>query len=178
MTTYAVLVGNANNFTLIFCRAGHVLDRFFVVSYSSFFFAFMYSNRIFIQELQALYFCSSVEFTRIESPLHRGSQKKLPREIGDMKNLESLDVRNSRILPEEIFQLTQLKKLYLLSNQLKPADIFHFFTRLEVLFMEYMTTPISNDFPSEIRNLNQLEVLSLKGNRIAKLSNEIGKLTI
>jgi Leucine-rich repeat (LRR) protein len=73
---------------------------------------------------------------------------RLPRELGQLAALQTLDVRNNNLtvdtLPLEIFNLVELRKLYLASNQLAVL-------------------------PDQVRALRQLQELDISNNRITKL---------
>lgn len=79
--------------------------------------------------------------------------KYLPKEIGNMKNLESLSITNHNFetLPKEIGELNNLKYLWLHTGKLR-------------------------ELPREIGNLTNLQNLTLDTNQLTTLPEEIGKL--
>ncbi len=96
----------------------------------------------------------------------------LPAEIGDLSNLESLDVLNNKILsfPAEVGNLTNLKTLFVDGNELQelPSEIGKL-SNLESLFVgnnNILSLPI------EIKNLNNLKTLDYSGNNLTNFPME------
>ncbi|EMY12742.1 leucine rich repeat protein [Leptospira weilii str. Ecochallenge] len=77
----------------------------------------------------------------------------LPKEIGELQNLQTLDLFDNKltVLPKEILQLQNLQRLDLSHNQLTIL-------------------------PKEIGQLQNLQELNLTGNRLKTLPKEIGFL--
>ena len=100
----------------------------------------------------------------------------LPKEIGNLKNLETLYLPTNKLktLPPEIGNLTKLKVLNLNNNQLTtlPPEIGNL-TKLRLLALRgnKLTT-----LPPKIGRLKNLESLYLNGNQLTTLPPEIGNL--
>ena len=79
---------------------------------------------------------------------------KIPKEIGNLTNLQELDLSNNKLteIPKEIGNLTNLQILNLGHNRLKKI-------------------------PKEIGNLINLQKLWLEDNQLTEISKEIGNLT-
>ena len=80
----------------------------------------------------------------------------LPKEIGNLTNLQRLDLSNNKlegVLPKEIGNLTNLQRLYLYNNQLEgvlPKEIGNF-TNLEWLYLQ--NNKLEKEIPKEIQEL-------------------------
>ncbi len=85
--------------------------------------------------------------------LSRSKLKILPKEIGQLQNLQILNSENNQLttLPKEIGKLQNLQELHLQNNQLTTL-------------------------PEEIGQLQNLKVLHLNNNQLTTLPEEIGKL--
>jgi Leucine-rich repeat (LRR) protein len=105
---------------------------------------------------------------------------ELPKEIGQLKNLELLFAYDNRLksLPKEIGQLKNLKELYLSYNQLTdlPKEIG------ELKKLEYLNVSRNQlkTLPREIGNLNKLKIFFARNNHLTKseLPQEIKNLHI
>ena len=105
------------------------------------------------------------------------SLKWLPSEIGELFNLNKLEVYNNQLtsLPQDIWKMTQLTELVVGGNQLTslPPEVGNL-TQLSLL-------DISRNhlmsLPSEIGNLTQLKTLLMYDNQLTSLPSEIGNLT-
>jgi hypothetical protein len=127
------------------------------------------------------------------------SIKFIPKEIGLLTKLRTLDLFNNkiRVIPKEIGNLIYLQKLYLCNNKIKiipdaigkltnlldlnlvnnkikivPEEIGQLIN-LRKLYLAYNKIKI---IPNEIKKLTNLEVLSLSFNKIEVISKEIKKL--
>jgi len=113
--------------------------------------------------------------------------KELPKEIGQLRQLQTLYLGNSIIaqrlglssnqltqLPKEIAQLQQLQELYLRDNQLTqlPKEIGQLQQLQTLDLMENQLTQL----PKEIGQLQQLQTLSLSSNQLTQLPKEISQL--
>lgn len=100
----------------------------------------------------------------------------LPKEIGEVLQLTSLDLSNNEIsdLPQEIFGLGNLTRLDLSKNSLSliPAEIG------QLKSLEYLD--LSGNkltyLPDSIFQLTNLKELRFSSNKISQLSSEIGRL--
>jgi hypothetical protein len=101
----------------------------------------------------------------------------LPKSIGNLTNLETLDLADNKLtaLPDSIGNLTNLKILKLDMNDLKslPESIGNL-TNLKILNL-YMNDLKS--LPKSIGNLTNLETLDLYANKLKELPESIGNLT-
>ena len=94
----------------------------------------------------------------------------LPAEIGNLTNLEDLNLANSSIpgpIPPEIGKLTNLKRLDLINSSLYgsiPSEIGNL-TNLESLRLT--DNDLSGSIPSEIGNLTKLKYLELDENNLS-----------
>lgn len=124
----------------------------------------------------------------------------VPRQIGELKNLESLTLKGNGLsdLPDEISELKNLRRLSLAKNNFEaiPDSICELF-RLEELFLsrnQIETLPPGigklrnlrtlslhrnklSSLPPEIGDLRELRALMLQSNRLTSLPSEIVKLT-
>jgi Leucine-rich repeat (LRR) protein len=115
--------------------------------------------------------------TQLESLNLAGNRlAELPTEIGNLTQLESLNLALNRLtsLPPEIGQLTQLEWFNLNGNQLTelPPEI----GKLTQLQMLYLDGNQLTELPPEIGNLKQLKWLRLSGNLLTELPPEIKHL--
>jgi len=102
---------------------------------------------------------------------------ELPEEIGNLVNLERLDIADNYItsLPKSIENLKKLKQLKIRENNFRgdiPECIFKL-TNLESFIAD------QNGFtniPNQIKNLKNLTELKIYSNRITEVSPEIGSL--
>jgi internalin A len=119
------------------------------------------------------------EAAREQSKHLKLSFKKLtyiPAEIGQLKNLDRLDISNNQLtsLPVEIGRLTNLSRLDISSNQLTslPAWI----GQLRKLNKLDISSNQLTSLPAEIEQLTKLNWLHLKKNQLTGLPSEIGQL--
>jgi len=109
--------------------------------------------------------------------LYRKNLTTLPPEIGNLKNLEHLNLGANELttLPTTIGNLTNLKGLWLNNNQLTtlPLEIWNLKNLERLLLQGNQLTTI----PPEIWNLKNLKHLGLNGNQLTTIPPEIGKLT-
>jgi Leucine-rich repeat (LRR) protein len=100
----------------------------------------------------------------------------LPAEIGQLTNLVSLDLRNNALssLPPAIGQLTALEQLRLTNNALTdlPLEIAQL-TNLKALSLDFNSL---SSWPAAIAQLTNLQGLSLARNDLSELPPEIGQL--
>jgi len=101
----------------------------------------------------------------------------LPPEIGNLKNLEMLHLDDNQLttIPKEIGNLTNLEYLDLSSNLLTtlPPEI----GKLTNLKWLYLGENLLTTLPPEIGKIKDLEYLDLEDNNLTTLPSEIGKLT-
>ncbi|KAK2617062.1 leucine-rich repeat domain-containing protein [Leptospira interrogans] len=100
----------------------------------------------------------------------------LPKEIGQLKNLQRLDLgyNQFKIIPNEIEQLQNLQVLELNNNQLTTlSKEIGRLQNLQELYLSYNQLTI---LPNEIGQLKNLQVLELNNNQLKTLSKEIGQL--
>ena len=109
--------------------------------------------------------------------LYNNQIKKVPKEIGQLINLQSLCLDNNQIkqVPKELGVLIHLQRLYLYNNQIKklPKEIGQLIN-LHTLFL--FNNQIKK-LPKELGQLINLQELNLSGNQIKKVSKEIQQLT-
>lgn len=100
----------------------------------------------------------------------------LPPQIGQLKNLKTLELRENKLinLPSEIGLLKGLQDLYLSANQLTelPSEISHL---KNLTWLDIRNNNLST-LPQEIGELTNLETLYLTENQLSVLPPEIGKL--
>ncbi|BBI17765.1 leucine-rich repeat domain-containing protein [Neochlamydia sp. S13] len=132
--------------------------------------------------------------------LDKSGLTSLPPEIGQLSQLQRLDLASNRLtaIPAEIGQLSQLQRLNLAGNLLTsiPAEIWQL-TKLQWLCLGYnLLTAIPAEIgqlsqlqalylycnqltsiPAEIWQLSQLQSLNLARNRLTAISAEIGQLS-
>ena len=97
----------------------------------------------------------------------------LPREIGYLPNLKSIDVVGAELtcLPEEIHHLTNLKKLLLSSNSLDRIPIMVSLKKIN------LSDNIISSIPSDINKLERLKFLNLSDNLLQDIPEELYQLT-
>jgi internalin A len=109
--------------------------------------------------------------------LRYNNLSRLPREIGQLTNLQSLYLWNNQLssLPPEIGQLSKLRSLYLYKNQLSslPPEI----GQLSKLQSLDLSENQLSSLPPEIGRLSKLQSLHLSGNQLSSLPPEIGQLS-
>ncbi|CAF4154885.1 unnamed protein product, partial [Rotaria magnacalcarata] len=110
--------------------------------------------------------------------VNSSSIDRLPREIGFLSNLDSINLHNNENLThvtDEIGKLSAVRRLHI-SNSKKlmhlPADI----NKLSNLRELSVTSCSLEDVPSSVGNLQNLESLDFSGNRLAGLPNNLGSL--
>ena len=132
--------------------------------------------------------------------LRGGTIEHLPKEISQLKELESLLIESNQIqrLPNEIVSLSCLRHLELTDSQVTelPADFSHLdslrvvifhgnqlqklpdsfgeMTRLEIAEID---TNQLEEFPDNLSGLTNLRVLNLSNNQLSALPKSIGELT-
>ena len=106
---------------------------------------------------------------------------RLPPELGQLTNLEVLDLSGNRLwgpIPPELGNLTKLTRLELTTNRLTgpiPAELGNL-TRLTKL--ELTGNPLSGSIPPELGNLTGLKILDLYGLGLTgSIPPELGNLT-
>ena len=108
--------------------------------------------------------------------LDRNSVTSLPKEIGNLKNLEYLELYGSNLtsLPSSIGNLKNLKLISIKGSILTslPKEIGN----LKNLKRFYLWKTNLTSLPKEIGNLKNLEVLHLVGTNLSSLPKEIGNL--
>ena len=101
----------------------------------------------------------------------------IPKEIGNLSNLQELYLRNNRLetIPKEIGNLFNLRVLYLYNNKLEiiPKEIGNL-SNLQIL---YLSNNQLKDLPKEIGNLLNLQELYLTNNQLKEIPEEIGNLS-
>ncbi|EKR90418.1 leucine rich repeat protein, partial [Leptospira santarosai str. CBC379] len=99
---------------------------------------------------EALQHPTDVQYLYLGSPEGGNKLTTLPKEIGNLQNLQDLNLNSNQFttLPKEIWNLQKLQKLSLGRNQLTTL-------------------------PEEIWNLQNLKTLDLEGNQLATLPEEI-----
>ncbi|MDE3741329.1 DUF5018 domain-containing protein [Maribacter polysaccharolyticus] len=113
----------------------------------------------------------------IELNIEYGTISTLPKEIGQLTSLESLNLARNQLaaIPAEIKQLVHLEFLNASNNELMviPSEIGQLTSLIELnLFGCYIS-----QIPPEIGQLKNLEKLHLHWNNITSLPPEIGQLT-
>jgi internalin A len=113
---------------------------------------------------------------RIEIDLARKGIKSLPAEIGQLRNLEWLNLSANQLtsVPKELGQLTSLTGLWMGVNQLTsvPKELGQL-TNLERLSLyENRLTSV----PKELGQLTNIERLYLYNNQLTSVPKELGKL--
>ena len=101
--------------------------------------------------------------------------------IGDLKNLEELDLDNVglKILPTEIYNLRKLRELNLEENpQLNMSQVFDVLSKLANLKVLWLGQNKLSTLPSEISKLKTLEELWLDENEFSEIPVSIKKLKI
>jgi small GTP-binding protein len=102
---------------------------------------------------------------------------ELPPEIGQLTNLNSLDLRSNQltVIPPEINQLTNLTKLYLGWNILTAISQENV-QLTNLIMLDFSNNQLTYVLP-EIGHLISLTELYLGGNKLTALPLEIGQLT-
>ncbi|MFW9996091.1 MAG: leucine-rich repeat domain-containing protein, partial [Candidatus Odinarchaeota archaeon] len=102
--------------------------------------------------------------------------KELPPQIGQLTNLQELDLSENQLvsLPAEIGKLTKLRSLTLMRNELTslPAEMGQL-KNLEILDLE---SNHLKELPPQIGQLTNLQELDLEDNPLASLPIEITRL--
>ena len=102
--------------------------------------------------------------------------RRIPESIGNLINLKYIDLTNNQLttIPESIGRVVNLKKLNLSMNRLLtlPDSIGNLvnLTKLDLSYNRLTTIPDS------IGNLQNLEILNLRGNQLTTLHHSIGNL--
>ncbi|GFH46030.1 hypothetical protein CTEN210_02504 [Chaetoceros tenuissimus] len=96
--------------------------------------------------------------------------QELPINLGDLSNLEYLQVNNNCIsyLPESISNLTHLHRLEICSNELRALPSNFAISSLEVLRLSYNRVQV---LPESLKQMKKLEVLDFSENNISRLEN-------
>ncbi|NER98009.1 MAG: hypothetical protein F6J86_29885 [Symploca sp. SIO1B1] len=102
---------------------------------------------------------------------------KIPQEIGELTNLQSLDFRDNHIteIPEFICQLNSLKWLKFSKNKL--TNIPEYIGQLTNLKLLDLSKNKLTEIPKFIGQLTSLEWLDLSENKITEIPEFIGQLT-
>src|SRR5229473_3451497 len=101
---------------------------------------------------------------------------QLPREIGQLANMQSLYLYNNRLtqVPVELGQLAKLEVLYLGNNQLTQVPVE--LGRLMNLERLSLDNNRLTQVPTELGRLTTLQRLSLDNNRLTQVPRELGQL--
>ena len=103
--------------------------------------------------------------------------KDIPKEIGQLTNLTSLNIRNNELtaLPESIGQLVNLTSIYASDNRLEalPESISQL-TKLK--FLNISSNQLET-LPESIGQLTKLTNLDISDNKLTTLPESIGQLT-
>ena len=106
---------------------------------------------------------------------------EIPAELGDLTNLEKLDLCDNGLsgtIPAELGDLTNLQGLELYDNELSgeiPAELGKL-TNLEILY--FYANGLSGTIPAELGDLTNLRHLYLYANKLSgEIPAELGKLT-
>ena len=109
-----------------------------------------------------------------------GLNGEIPRELGNLSNLEGLDLSHNRLgggMPPELGKLANLKVLNLGANELNgeiPPELGNL-TNLEELNLSI--NQLSGEIPPELGNLSGLKWLGLSGNQLSgEIPLELGNL--
>ena len=111
--------------------------------------------------------CYSIENTDSLDLSNSGIADSIPSEIGNLTNLESLDLSFCYInyVPSEIGNLTNLENLNLKWNQLTDFDLSIFTNLINLKKIDLSVCGIIGQLGSEFENLTNLEYLKLSGNQ-------------
>jgi hypothetical protein len=108
--------------------------------------------------------------------LHLGPIKKLPKEIGNLENLESFHIDNNELteLPEELGKLTKVHTFYAYSNKLGSLpDAFGDMASLRKLVL---WSNQLKELPESFGNLKKLTEVELKWNPLKSIPDSFGSL--
>lgn len=104
----------------------------------------------------------------------------LPKEIGNLTALTSLDLRGSNLygpIPKEIGNLTQLTTLNLRENKLTGAIPTEIGELRKLALLDLSSNDLTGSIPNEIGSLAELINLNLNGNQISgNIPSQIGNL--
>ena len=105
----------------------------------------------------------------------------IPRELGNLTNLEDLNLRGNNLtgsIPRELGNLTNLEQMHILDNTLTgsiPRELGNL-RNLEVLRINMNN--LTGEIPRELENLQNLEILGLNTNNLTgPIPREIGNMT-
>ena len=135
----------------------------------------LYQLKILRQELGSPY--TIYEFYKFkELDLAMRKLAEIPKEIGNLINLEILRLGNNNIekIPKELGDLINLKTIYLTGNKIRelPKELGNLIN-LKELYLGYNNI---EKIPKEVGNLINLKKLDLTDNKIKELPKELGKL--
>lgn len=110
--------------------------------------------------------------------LNGNGLSKVPNDLLNKKVLRILDLCGNNIDTEQLhslFEFSLLEKLCLKYNQIEnlPKNFFISFGKMKTLVLDYNNIVI---IESEIKNLKNLEILSINSNRLKTLPKEISEL--
>lgn len=103
---------------------------------------------------------------------------ELPKEIGLLKNLGTLDLSGNNItrLPKEIGNLLNLRDLNLKDNEL--FDLPDAIGNLENLDSIHLNSNLFREFPRQLYDLKKLKHICIAANFISKIGDDISRLTL
>jgi len=153
-------------------------DQLFWIKYGLDIFNIYYQKAIFLSGNQLKELPKEIgELKNLTSiNLSRNQLKELPKEIGGFKNLTSIDFSGNQLkeLPKEIGEFKNLTSIDFSGNQLKelPKEI----GELKNLTSINLSGDQLKELPKEIGELKNLTSINLSGNQLKELPKEIGEL--
>lgn len=105
----------------------------------------------------------------------------IPLEIGDLVNLEILNLNLNKLsdtIPKELYNLVKLQKLYLNDNYLTGPLLGYLSQLQELNTLSIVNNEISGSIPPEIGSLNSLKEIFLYNNKLSgSIPEDLGNLS-